>query len=72
MPLFFIGAYSPSLCGNAPPLTGFNWNYFCGCLLVIFVHPARDVAELTPRCWKDKFEANPLLSDLARLGKPDR
>ncbi len=29
-------------------------------------HPAKDVIELTPRRWKDKFAANPLKSDLAR------
>ena len=45
------------------------YNYLVDVLLRINLHPARDVTELTPRCWKDKFEGAPLLSDLARLGK---
>lgn len=48
------------------------YNYLVDVLQRINLHPARNVAELTPRCWKDKFEANSLLSDLARLGKSDR
>lgn len=35
----------------------------------ISLHPARDVIELTPRLWKEKFATNPLLSDLDRLGQ---
>ena len=45
------------------------YHYLVDVLQRINLHPARDVVELTPRCWKDKFEAVPLLSDLARLGK---
>jgi transposase len=29
-------------------------------------HPAREVEQLTPRCWKDRFAKSPLRSDLAR------
>ena len=28
-------------------------------------NPAKDVHELTPRLWRDKFGQNPLISDLA-------
>ena len=29
-------------------------------------HPARDVAQLTPRLWKENFAANPLTSDIGK------
>jgi len=48
------------------------YHYLVDVLQRINLHPAREVVELTPRCWKDKFEADPLLSDLARLGKSER
>ncbi|MBO9494020.1 hypothetical protein J7438_07965 [Thalassotalea sp. G20_0] len=30
----------------------------------ISLHPARDIRELIPRLWKEKFGANPLKADL--------
>ena len=32
----------------------------------IATHPARDVAQLTPRLWKEHFAANPLTSDIEK------
>ena len=32
----------------------------------ISVHPARDVAQLTPRLWKDRFAEGPMTSDVSR------
>ncbi len=32
----------------------------------IAIHPARDVAQLTPRLWKQHFAANPLTSDIGK------
>ena len=32
----------------------------------IAIHPARDVAQLTPRLWKEHFAANPLTSDIGK------
>jgi transposase len=40
--------------------------YLVDVLQRISLHPARDVEELTPRRWKDRFSANPLRSDLDR------
>lgn len=45
------------------------YRYLVDVLQRISVHPARDVSELTPRLWKEKFAADPLLSDLDRLGQ---
>jgi transposase len=45
------------------------YRYLVDVLQRISLHPARDIKELTPRLWKEKFAANPLLSDLDRLGK---
>lgn len=46
-------------------LQGVNpYTYLVDVLQRISLHPARDVEELTPRIWKEKFEANPLKSDL--------
>lgn len=45
------------------------YTYLVDVLQRVGQHPANRVAELTPRNWKQRFEANPLLSDLARLGK---
>ena len=38
--------------------------YLVDVLQRIALHPARDVAQLTPRQWKTRFAANPLRSDL--------
>ncbi len=35
-------------------------------LLRVSTHPARDVAQLTPRLWKDHFAENPMTSDISR------
>jgi hypothetical protein len=32
-------------------------------------HPAANVAQLTPRLWKQHFAANPLRSDLFEISK---
>ena len=32
----------------------------------ISVHPDRDVAQLTPRLWKDHFADNPMISDVSK------
>ena len=40
--------------------------YLVDVLQRIDTHPAKDVAQLTPRLWKEKFAANPLRSDLNR------
>lgn len=41
--------------------------YLVDVLQRISLHPAREVEELTPRVWKEKFAANPLRSDLERI-----
>ena len=38
--------------------------YLVDVLQRVALHPARDVEELTPRVWKERFAANPLRSDL--------
>jgi len=38
--------------------------YLVDVLQRIALHPAREVEALTPRCWKERFAANPLRSDL--------
>ena len=43
--------------------------YLVDVLLRMDLHPARDVEQLTPRCWKTRFADNPMRSDLHRLGK---
>jgi transposase len=40
------------------------YTYLTDVLLRINIHPASEVADLTPRLWKEKFAANPLRSDL--------
>ena len=39
------------------------YEYLVDVLQRISLHPAKDVAELTPRVWKEKFASNPLRSD---------
>ena len=39
--------------------------YLVDVLQRVATHPAKDVHELTPRLWKDKFGKNPMISDLA-------
>lgn len=49
-------------------LQGVNpYTYLVDVLQRISLHPARDVEELTPRVWKEKFAGNPLKSDLERI-----
>lgn len=45
------------------------YTYLVDVLQRISLHPARDIEELTPRRWKEKFAANPLRSDLYGLGQ---
>lgn len=45
------------------------YTYLVDVLQRISLHPARDVEELTPRRWKEKFAVNSLKSDLDRLGQ---
>jgi transposase len=45
------------------------YTYLVDVLQRISLHPAREVEQLTPRCWKERFAANPMRSDLAGLGK---
>jgi len=40
------------------------YTYLVDVLQRVALHPARDVIELTPRVWKERFAANPLRSDL--------
>ena len=40
------------------------YTYLVDVLQRVALHPARDVEELTPRGWKERFAANPLHSDL--------
>ena len=42
------------------------YTYLVDVLQRISLHPARDVEQLTPRCWKALFATNPLRSDLDR------
>ncbi|WP_353620165.1 transposase domain-containing protein [Thalassotalea sp. G20_0] len=40
------------------------YKYLVDVLQRISLHPARDIRELIPRLWKEKFGANPLKADL--------
>ena len=40
------------------------YTYLVDVLQRVALHPARDVEELTPRVWKERFAANHLHSDL--------
>lgn len=42
------------------------YTYLVDVLQRVALHPARDVVDLTPRLWKERFAANPLGSDLDR------
>ena len=43
------------------------YDYLVDVLQRVSTHPAKDVAQLTPRLWKEHFAANPLRSDLYRI-----
>ena len=43
------------------------YDYLVDVLQRVGTHPARDVAHLTPRLWKERFADNPLRSDLYRI-----
>jgi len=43
------------------------YDYLVDVLQRVSSHPARDVAELTPRNWKSRFADNPLRSDVMRI-----
>ena len=38
--------------------------YLVDVLQRVALHPAREVEQLTPRCWKERYASNPLRSDL--------
>lgn len=40
------------------------YKYLVDVLQRISLHPARDIRELIPRLWNEKFGANPLKADL--------
>ena len=44
------------------------YTYLVDVLQRIGRHPAKDVVDLTPRVWKEKFGDDPLKSDLDRIG----
>jgi transposase len=47
-------------------LQGVNpYHYLVDVLQRVSLHPAKDVLDLTPRVWKDKFQDNPMQSDIA-------
>jgi hypothetical protein len=48
------------------------YTYLVDVLQRISSHPARDVAQLTPRLWKEPFADNPMRSDLDRIRNHDR
>ncbi len=50
-------------------LQGVNpYHYLVDVLQRISLHPAKDVLELTPRVWKDRFAKAPLTSDINQTG----
>lgn len=50
-------------------LHGINpYTYLVDVLQRVSLHPAKDVEDLTPRVWKERFEGNFLTSDLCKLG----
>jgi hypothetical protein len=50
-------------------LHGINpYTYLVDVLQRVAIHPATDVAELTPLQWKNKFAENFLTSDVAEMG----
>ncbi len=46
------------------------YDYLVDVLQRVATHPAKDVAQLTPRLWKEHFAANPLRSPLYHVRKP--
>ncbi len=42
------------------------YQYLVDVLQRVASHPATEVAELTPRLWKDRFAADPMTSDLGK------
>jgi transposase len=45
------------------------YTYLVDVLQRVSLHPAKDVEALTPRRWKEKYAANPLKSDLHKMGQ---
>lgn len=45
------------------------YTYLVDVLQRVSVHPASDVASLTPRCWKEQFARAPMRSDLYRASQ---
>jgi hypothetical protein len=48
------------------------YTYLVDVLQRISIHPAKDVAQLTPRLWKEHFADDPMRSDLDRIRNRDR
>jgi hypothetical protein len=46
------------------------YTYLGDVLQRVDTHPAKDVALLTPRLWKENFAADPLRSDIDRVPDP--
>ncbi len=46
------------------------YDYLVDVLQRVSTHPAKEVAQLSPRLWKEQFAANPLRSDLYHIRKP--
>ena len=42
------------------------WTWLVDVLQRVASHPAKDVAQLTPRLWKDHFAADPMTSDIGK------
>ena len=42
------------------------WTWLVDVLQRVASHPAKDVAQLTPRLWKDRFAADPMTSDIGK------
>ena len=50
-------------------LQGVNpYHYLVDVLQRVALHPAKDVLDLTPRVWKEKFADKKLTSDLDKMG----
>ncbi|ENK3145444.1 MAG: transposase domain-containing protein, partial [Desulfobulbaceae bacterium] len=50
-------------------LQGVNpYHYLVDVLQRVALHPAKDVLDLTPRVWKERFADKKLTSDLDKMG----
>jgi len=44
----------------------FNYHYLVYVLQRVAVHPAKEVIELTPQRWKERFADKPMTSDVSQ------